>query len=491
MVKKSWAKIKRKPIGLIVTMAIAFSLVAFAVGLEVGSGTISSFFTQENDLEKISILSKTQQKAKTALAELLGKKIEPQQADNLGISNPDCDELESLKKAKQCTYLVMTNLGHGSAFAISDNFLITNKHVVEDALQIYTIIDQKEVELFLWNFAKDSDLAVLRSDQKLSSCNWADSDQILLAETLHAVGWPNTPEGESSVTRGIFSRLVKTNQGVVFIQTDTAINPGNSGGPLVSSCGVIGVNTAKISWSENNVPAEGFSFAITSNYAQQVASELIISGFRHDLPVRDIKPVEYGFVKEQPPDKQPQTQYILTEESRNNWLKAKDVTNEMSRYWQDQAGDVALNKLEELKDLIARMQAVLNIVLPKIEAQKPLTAAENDLLSSWIEMYQKAVGLEGELHNRDYSQGYAHLQCVGNSCALVSGRGQDQCSRAQDCAPQFHYRCQGMTCVVVEGEGEHQCTSHDDCYHYICQNKACVKVEGDGSDQCYFDWQCQ
>lgn len=491
MLKKSWQKVKKKPILVIVSVLILL-LLTFGAGLEIGSGAISSFFTQENDLEKVSIFSKTQQKAKTALAELLGKKVNQEHAIDSGVINPDCNEIESLNRAKNCTYLIKTNLGHGSGFAISDYFLVTNKHVVEGASKIYSVIDQEDIELYLWNFAQDSDLAVLRSEKYLNSCHWADSDQILLAETLHAIGWPNTSDGESSITRGIFSRLVKTHEGVVFIQTDTAINPGNSGGPLVSSCGVVGINTAKISWSQDNVPAEGFSFAITSNYAQAVVEKLIAQGLDHTLPVKDIGQVEYSFSKEQSVPQQPQEpQYVLTEESRKNWLKARELTNEISNYWQTQEGKVDANKLEELKDLVARMKAALNTVLPKIEANKPLSAAENDLLSSWIRMYQKAVKLEGELHNRDYSQGYAHLQCVGNSCALVSGRGRDQCLKAQDCVAAFHYRCQGTTCVIAEGEGEHQCTSHDDCYHYICQDKACIKVEGDGTDQCFFDWQCQ
>ena len=61
-----------------------------------------------------------------------------------------------------------------------------------------------------------------------------------------------------------------------FIQTDASINRGNSGGPLFNIAGeVIGINTAIYSQSGGSV---GIGFAISSNLASRVASQLVEFG---------------------------------------------------------------------------------------------------------------------------------------------------------------------------------------------------------------------
>src|SRR5205814_9050966 len=85
---------------------------------------------------------------------------------------------------------------------------------------------------------------------------------------------------ESTVTAGVVSALGRSIRSISgrtiedVIQTDAALNPGNSGGALVSSnAEVIGINTAIIAG------AQGICFAVASNTAQFVLSEIIRHGY--------------------------------------------------------------------------------------------------------------------------------------------------------------------------------------------------------------------
>jgi serine protease Do len=61
-----------------------------------------------------------------------------------------------------------------------------------------------------------------------------------------------------------------------FIQTDAAINPGNSGGPLVNIQGkLVGINAAIYSRTGGY---QGIGFAVPSNMAESVMSQLIEEG---------------------------------------------------------------------------------------------------------------------------------------------------------------------------------------------------------------------
>jgi len=83
-----------------------------------------------------------------------------------------------------------------------------------------------------------------------------------------------------TVTLGIVSALGRTNAQVSavaeYIQTDAAINPGNSGGALVNRRGeLIGINTWIFSESGGY---QGIGFAVPSNLARDVATQLQKSG---------------------------------------------------------------------------------------------------------------------------------------------------------------------------------------------------------------------
>jgi S1-C subfamily serine protease len=190
-----------------------------------------------------------------------------------------CNEENSLEYAKKCSILVIADgQGHGTGFHIGDGNIVTARHVIEGASKLTTWWNGEEIPLNLWNYSDREDVAILKVNANIPECTWSDSTRVGLAETLFTVGWPNVSSGESSITKGIYSRTYVDPDGPIYIQTDAPINPGNSGGPLVNRCGIIGINTFKYTWSDPDTPSEGYGFALASNYAKASVDYLIKTG---------------------------------------------------------------------------------------------------------------------------------------------------------------------------------------------------------------------
>src|SRR5690606_27350098 len=128
-----------------------------------------------------------------------------------------------------------------------------------------------------------SDIAVVRvQDVPVTPATFGDSDQVLVGDTVLAIGSPLDVQG--SVTQGIISGRDRTlpvggpDQRRALsglLQTDAPSNAGNSGGPLVNMAGeVIGINTA-IATDGVGSGFLGLGFAVPSNRATDVAQRLI------------------------------------------------------------------------------------------------------------------------------------------------------------------------------------------------------------------------
>ncbi len=174
--------------------------------------------------------------------------------------------------------------GQGSGIIVRSNgYILTNRHVVEDAERIEVRLkDGRTFPAAVRGADAMADIAVIKIDAKnLPVARLADSSKTRVGEFAIAIGAPFALD--YSVTFGHVSAKDRSNipdpedssrmMDQSFIQTDANINPGNSGGPLINIDGeVIGINTLI------NGLHTGIGFAIPINMAREVADKLITDG---------------------------------------------------------------------------------------------------------------------------------------------------------------------------------------------------------------------
>ena len=195
--------------------------------------------------------------------------------------------------------------GWGSGFVYKkDNkygYIFTNHHVVEGAKYIKIVLaDESEVEGELVGSDEYADVAVVKipADKVIAVAEIGKSEDVLVGDTIFAIGTPVSLEYSFTVTRGILSgknrmvEMTSSSKGSSIFQTsgdswymnllqiDASINSGNSGGPLANSNGqVIGITNSKLSSSTmSGTSIENIGFAIPIEDALAVAEYLESNG---------------------------------------------------------------------------------------------------------------------------------------------------------------------------------------------------------------------
>jgi len=191
-----------------------------------------------------------------------------------------------ISRVGQSVVVIETASGLGSGVIVdTQGDIVTNAHVVGESrvFRVYLATGKSYDGRLIGTFVPD-DLAVVRiTAPDLRPAVFGDSDHLRVGSIVMAVG---SPLGlQSSVTEGIVSALgreVTEPNGVALpplIQTSADINPGNSGGALVDLNGeVIGIPTLAAQDPQAGGTAPGIGFAIPSNVAKDIASQLIKNG---------------------------------------------------------------------------------------------------------------------------------------------------------------------------------------------------------------------
>ena len=201
----------------------------------------------------------------------------------------------------------------GSGVVLSaDGYILTNAHVVtiDGSTSAVTIevktSGEKIYKAVVVGTDPTNDLAVIKaSGAGFTPIEFTDSSNINVGDSAVAIG---APLGyDATVTAGVVSALHRTIQvassevpqdggsslqlwnngssaapvNLDVIQTDAAINPGNSGGALINDKGqLIGINVAIASAASTSSQAGsiGVGFAIPSNVAKRISTQLIKDG---------------------------------------------------------------------------------------------------------------------------------------------------------------------------------------------------------------------
>lgn len=171
-------------------------------------------------------------------------------------------------------------IGSGVIVDAKNGYVLTNAHVVANTDETQIVLDDGRTLKSQWvRLDTQTDLAIVKVQaENLIDAPLGDSDKMSVGDWVLAIG---SPEGlQQTVTAGIISAKGRTtgdpNSYQSFLQTDAAINHGNSGGPLVNMRGeVIGITSAIVSRTGVN---EGIGFAVPSNMAKTVMSQLIDKG---------------------------------------------------------------------------------------------------------------------------------------------------------------------------------------------------------------------
>ena len=167
----------------------------------------------------------------------------------------------------------------------ADGYIITNAHVIEGAFRAdVSLEDGRSFQAKLVGSDKITDLAVLKVEaENLTPAVFGDSDQMVVGDTVVAIGNPMGEQLRGTMTDGILSAINRDMEvdgnTMTLLQTSAALNTGNSGGALVNDQGqIIGITNMKLISNVSDNTLEGLGFAIPTTTVKPVVDALIADG---------------------------------------------------------------------------------------------------------------------------------------------------------------------------------------------------------------------
>jgi S1-C subfamily serine protease len=175
--------------------------------------------------------------------------------------------LAVVEKQKESKIIIWT----GTGFSITNNLVVTNFHVVDEAKSIYitneTIKDTIPASIFALD--KENDLAILSNESGLlPNPKYSIAKEPQKTGTdIWVLGYPltSTMGNEIKATSGIISSQSGYKGDDILYQISAPIQPGNSGGPVFDLNGnVVGIVCA------HHTNAENVGYAIKAEYLMEL-----------------------------------------------------------------------------------------------------------------------------------------------------------------------------------------------------------------------------
>ncbi len=153
----------------------------------------------------------------------------------------------------------------GTGFFLTNNYIITCYHVIEDSVFIYINhekTDKEKIKVKVHAIFPDDDIAILYVDNQKYGIEINEIAPIsVLKDKINenennviVYGYPLN-SNSIKVTKGSLTGFHKS-----YFETDATLNPGNSGGPLVFNNKIIGINASKL--TSEKVDNVGFAIPI-------------------------------------------------------------------------------------------------------------------------------------------------------------------------------------------------------------------------------------
>ena len=259
--------------------------------------------------------------------------------------------------------------GEGSGIIVGEDpsgkftYIITAAHVIADTgveIQVQ-FHDETEADATIVGVDLKTDIGVLKVEKTgFKAATFGNSDNLVVGQTVYAIGNPGGTEFFGSFTSGMVSaidRPVPTSNSsydLPCIQHNAAINPGNSGGALVNEYGqVIGINSSKISSTEY----EGMGFSVPSSTMLKVYKELVANGYVSNRPMLGINytPVssDYSYSAVAWKNNLPYGSIVIahineTSDLQNHGIEIGDIVTEVNGKKLDTT-DILLEEIENAK----------------------------------------------------------------------------------------------------------------------------------------------